>query len=101
VYITENGAAFPDVVDHEGNVADLERRQYLQDHLAAAAQALGAGVPLRGYFVWGLMDNFEWSFGYWKRFGLVHVDYPSQKRTPKESFYWYRDFIASQRRSSQ
>jgi beta-glucosidase len=101
VYITENGAAFPDVADHEGKVADLERRRYLQDHVRAAARALDAGVPLRGYFVWGLMDNFEWSWGYWKRFGLVHVDYPSQKRTPKASFYWYRDFIASQRRSSQ
>ena len=98
IYITENGAAFPDVVDHDGKVDDLERRQYLQDHIGAAAEALRAGVPLRGYFVWGLMDNFEWSWGYWKRFGLVHVDYPSQKRTPKASFYWYRDFIAGQRR---
>ena len=98
VYVTENGAAFPDVVDHEGRVLDPERQQYLEAHVAAAAQAAMEGVPLKGYFVWGLMDNFEWSWGYWKRFGLVHVDYPTQKRTPKASFGWYRDFVAAQRR---
>jgi beta-glucosidase/6-phospho-beta-glucosidase/beta-galactosidase len=75
VYVTENGAAFPDVVDHEGRVLDPERQQYLEAHVAAAAQAALEGVPLKGYFVWGLMDNFEWNWGYWKRFGLVHVDY--------------------------
>ena len=101
VYITENGAAFPDVVDHEDRVLDPERQHYLEAHVAAAARAALEGVPLKGYFVWALMDNFEWSFGYWKRFGIVHVDYPTQKRTPKASFGWYRDFIASQRRSSR
>ena len=53
-------------------------------------------MPLRGYFVWALLDNFEWSWGYWRRFGIVHVDYPTQKRTPKASFYWYRDLIATE-----
>jgi beta-glucosidase len=100
IYVTENGAAFPDVVDHDGRVLDPERRHYLEAHVAAAAQAALEGVPLKGYFVWGLMDNFEWNWGYWKRFGLVHVDYPTQKRTPKASFRWYRDFIAAERRSA-
>jgi beta-glucosidase len=98
VYVTENGAAFPDVVDHESRVLDPERQHYLEAHIAAAARAAQEGVTLKGYFVWGLMDNFEWSWGYWKRFGLVHVDYPTQKRVPKASFGWYRDFIAAQRR---
>ncbi len=100
-YITENGAAFPDVVDHEARVLDPERQRYLESHVDAASRAVLEGVPLKGYFVWALMDNFEWSWGYWKRFGLVHVDYPTQGRTPKASFRWYRDFIASQRRSSR
>jgi beta-glucosidase len=101
VYITENGAAFPDVVDHEGHVLDPERQRYLEAHVDAAAGAVREGVPLKGYFVWALMDNFEWSFGYWKRFGLVHVDYPTQKRTPKASFRWYHDLIAAQRCSAR
>lgn len=100
VYVTENGAAFPDVVDHEGRILDPERQHYLEAHIAAAAQAALEGAPLKGYFIWGLMDNFEWSWGYWKRFGLVHVDYPTQKRTPKASFRWYRDFIADARQSA-
>ena len=69
--------------------------------IMAPARAALAGVPLKGYFVWGLLDNFEWGWGYWKRFGLVHVDYPTQKRTPKASFGWYRDFIAAQHRSGR
>jgi beta-glucosidase len=101
IYLTENGAAFPDVVDHKGKVLDVERREFLEAHVAAAAQAVAAQVPLRGYFVWALLDNFEWAFGYWRRFGLVHVDYPTQKRLPKASFYWYRDFIAAQRQAGR
>jgi beta-glucosidase len=96
IYITENGAAFPDVVDHNGRVLDVERRDFLAAHVAAAAQAVEAKVPLRGYLVWALLDNFEWSWGYWRRFGIVHIDYPTQKRTPKASFYWYRDLIAAE-----
>jgi beta-glucosidase len=73
--------------------------QYLADHIEAVSRAIAAGVPVRGYFVWSLLDNFEWGFGYSKRFGLVHVDYPTLERVPKDSFRWYRDHIAAQRRS--
>jgi beta-glucosidase len=97
LYITENGAAFPDVRGHDGAVRDPERREYLEGHITAVGRAVAAGAPVRGYFVWTLMDNFEWAWGYWKRFGLVFVDYPTLERVPKESFYWYRDFIARQR----
>jgi beta-glucosidase len=93
--ITENGAAFDDQVsvrpDGTHVVHDPERLDYLRRHLVAAHRALGAGVDLRGYFVWSLMDNFEWGYGYSKRFGIVHVDYETQRRTPKGSALWYRD----------
>jgi beta-glucosidase len=92
VYITENGAAFPDVMT-AGQVHDAERCGYLQTHIAAVADALDAGVPLAGYMVWSLMDNFEWASGYAKRFGIVHVDYATQQRTLKDSACWYRDFV--------
>ena len=89
VYIMENGAAYRDqLVD--GRVADVDRIRYLQSHIAAMADALEAGVDLRGYFVWSLLDNFEWADGYSKRFGLVHVDYETQRRTLKDSAIWYR-----------
>ena len=97
VYVTENGAAFGDVLGHDGAVRDPERLAYLADHLSAVRQALGAGVPVEGYFVWSLLDNFEWAHGYGKRFGIVYVHYPTLERTPKSSFYWYRDFIAAHR----
>jgi beta-glucosidase len=97
VYITENGAAFADVRGHDGQVHDPERQAYVADHLAAVARAVDAGVPVRGYFVWSLLDNFEWAHGYSKRFGLVYVDYPTLERVPKASYRWYRDFIAAQR----
>ena len=97
IYITENGAAFPDVRGHDGSVADPERQGYLESYIDAAARAVGAGVPLRGYFAWSLLDNFEWAWGYWKRFGLIYIDYPTLERVPKGSFYWYRDLIAAQR----
>ncbi|MFH8572749.1 GH1 family beta-glucosidase [Streptomyces sp. NPDC017993] len=89
LYITENGAAFDDKPDAEGAVHDPERISYLRGHLAAAHRALAAGVDLRGYFLWSLLDNFEWSYGYSKRFGAVHVDFPTQTRTPKSSARWY------------
>ena len=76
---------------------DPERQSYLQGHIDAAARAIAEGVPLRGYFAWSLLDNFEWAWGYWKRFGLVYIDYATLERVPKGSFYWYRDFIAAQR----
>jgi beta-glucosidase len=97
IYVTENGAAFPDVRSHDGSVGDAERQAYLEAYIGAAAEAVAAGVPLRGYFAWSLLDNFEWAWGYWKRFGLVYIDYATLERVPKGSFYWYRDLIAAQR----
>ena len=95
--ITENGAAFDDYADPSGKVNDPERISYLSAHLDAAANAVADGVDLRGYFLWSLMDNFEWAHGYGRRFGLIHVDYATQRRTWKASAYWYRDFVAAQR----
>jgi beta-glucosidase len=91
--ITENGAAFDDEPDPSGFVADHDREAYLSSHIAAVAAARQQGADVRGYFAWSLMDNFEWSYGYAKRFGLVHVDYETQVRTPKQSALWYRDTI--------
>jgi len=98
IYITENGRACSDVVGPDGRVEDLERVSYLDGHLRAVADAVVAGVDVRGYYCWSLMDNFEWSEGYAKRFGLIHVDYETQQRTPKASFGWYRTFIADHHR---
>jgi len=97
IYVTENGAAYPDVRGHDGSVADPERQSYLEGYIGAAAEAVASGVPLRGYFAWSMLDNFEWAWGYWKRFGLVYIDYATLERVPKGSFYWYRDLIAAQR----
>jgi beta-glucosidase len=91
--ITENGAAYADEPDPAGEVHDPERVRYLHEHLTAAHEALRDGVDLRGYFAWSLLDNFEWAYGYSKRFGIVHVDYTTQRRTLKDSAYWYRDVI--------
>ena len=92
LYITENGAAFDDqVVD--GQVHDEDRRAYLQGHFEAAQQAIAEGVNLRGYFVWSLLDNFEWAYGYSKRFGIIYVDYATQQRIPKDSALWYKQVI--------
>ncbi|MFC0038467.1 GH1 family beta-glucosidase [Actinomadura rayongensis] len=95
--VTENGAAFPDEPDASGAVADTDRIAFLSSHIAAMQDAMDSGVDVRGYFVWSLLDNFEWAAGYHARFGLVHVDYPTQRRTPKRSFTWYRDLIARSR----
>lgn len=92
--ITENGAAFHDRVSADGAVHDPQRIAYLHDHLTAVAQAMDDGVDVRGYFAWSLLDNFEWSYGYDRRFGLIYVDYATQKRIWKDSAYWYRDVIA-------
>ncbi|GAA3775705.1 GH1 family beta-glucosidase [Micromonospora maritima] len=91
--ITENGAAFDDKPDAEGFVADDDRVDYLTEHLRAVARARQAGADLRGYFAWSLLDNFEWAYGYDKRFGIVRVDYETQRRTPKRSALWYRDTV--------
>jgi len=95
LYVTENGAAFEDNVTRSGEVQDDDRIAYLRDHIASAYQALRDGVNLKGYFTWTLMDNFEWAEGYSKRFGLVHTDRQTLKRTPKKSFRWYKDIIAN------
>jgi len=98
-YITENGASFEDYVDPTGRVRDSERISFVADYLRSAADAIAAGVDLRGYFYWSFLDNFEWNAGYGKRFGLVWVDYPTGTRIPKDSYFWYRDLIAGQSRS--
>jgi beta-glucosidase len=95
IVVTENGAAYPDRRDAGGEVLDEDRVSYLARHVAAAADAIAAGVNLRGYFVWSLLDNFEWSLGYGKRFGLVRVDFEDQRRTPKRSARWYQRLIAA------
>jgi beta-glucosidase len=92
VLITENGGAFKDPVIN-GQVNDADRVDYLRTHISAMADAMDQGVPMAGYMVWSLMDNFEWASGYVKRFGIVHVDYETLKRTPKQSAHWYRDFL--------
>ncbi len=94
IYVTENGMANRDEVGADGTVNDTARIDYLAAHFAAAARAIAEGVDLKGYFVWSLMDNFEWAWGYSKRFGLVHVDYPTGRRTLKESAKWYSRVIA-------
>jgi beta-glucosidase len=96
LFVTENGAAYDDPVSGRGAeavVEDPRRQAYLRDHFAAAARACAEGVPLKGYYVWSLLDNFEWAFGYAKRFGIVHVDFATQKRTVKRSAWWYREVI--------
>lgn len=93
LYITENGASYSTRPDAQGRVADEKRLAFLRDHFVAAHKAMEAGAPLAGYFVWSLMDNFEWDRGYSQRFGIVWVDYETQKRIPKDSALWYRDVI--------
>ncbi len=95
--ITENGAAFDDTADEDGFVADVGRAGYLESHISAVAEAVRSGADVRGYFAWSLMDNFEWAYGYDKRFGIVRVDYETQQRTLKQSAQWYRDLITKAR----
>ena len=99
IYITEGGCSYGMGPDEHGVVDDQPRIDYLDAHLRAVATAVQRGVDVRGYYTWSLMDNFEWSEGYTQRFGLVHIDYDTQKRTPKRSFQWYADVIAAQTRS--
>lgn len=95
IYVTENGAAFKDVIDSDGQVRDPRRVDYLRSYLSGLTEAIEQGVPLKGYFAWSLIDNFEWSEGYNKRFGLVYVDYPTQQRIIKESGHWYTALLAA------
>jgi beta-glucosidase len=93
LYVTENGGAFPDPVSADGLVHDADRTHYIAHHIAAVGEALRQGVPMAGYMVWSLLDNFEWASGYVKRFGIVHMDYDTQQRTPKDSARWYQAFL--------
>jgi beta-glucosidase len=97
IHITENGCAYEDLPAADGSIVDTQRIAYLDAHIAAVRAAGDRGVDVRGYFVWSLMDNFEWAEGYTKRFGLVHVDFETQARTRKASYGWYRDLIRSTR----
>jgi beta-glucosidase len=91
IYITENGAAYSDGPGADEGVHDQRRVEYYDAHLRAVASAMEQGADVHGYFAWSLLDNFEWAWGYSQRFGLVHVDYETQRRTPKASALWYRD----------
>lgn len=93
--VTENGAAFPDQPDADGAVHDLDRINYVHRHLIAVARAREAGADVGGYFLWSLMDNFEWAWGYSRRFGIIRVEYTSGTRTPKDSYHWYAEVIRS------
>jgi beta-glucosidase len=95
LYIHESGGAFADVPGDDGRVHDADRRAYLDAHMRACHDAIAAGVDLRGFVVWSLLDNFEWAEGYGQRFGIVHVDFATQRRTPKASALWFRDVIAA------
>jgi beta-glucosidase len=100
IYITENGAAYPDVWDGGEVVEDPQRVDFVSRHVEALARAIADGVNVKGYCVWSLLDNYEWEKGYAKRFGLYYVDYPTQRRIPKRSALWYRDQIAASRAGS-
>ena len=93
LWVTENGAAFKDQMVN-GEVDDAQRLAYIRDHIAATHDAIRQGVPVGAYFAWSLMDNFEWASGYAKRFGLIHVDFETQKRTFKNSALWYQNFLS-------
>ena len=93
IYITENGSTYDDVVTQAGTIEDAERRSYLARHLSAVKKAIANGLPVKGYFAWSLLDNFEWAEGYLRRFGLIHVDFSTQKRTLKLSGEWYRSLL--------
>ncbi len=93
IYIMENGCAMPDILGADGQVHDPRRVAYLRDHFRALQKAITQGAPIKGYFAWTLMDNFEWSHGYNKRFGLIYVDYPTQRRIPKDSAHFYRETV--------
>jgi beta-glucosidase len=97
IIITENGCATDDTVDSRGEITDLSRIMYMRSYMRNAQRAVNEGYPLIGYFPWSLMDNFEWSWGYTRRFGMTRVDYETQKRTPKESFRWYQKVIQENR----
>jgi beta-glucosidase len=93
IYVTESGCAYPDAPDSNGDVVDYARVHYMRNYLRGVHRTIGEGIPVKGYFAWSFMDNFEWSYGYDKRFGLTYIDYASLKRIPKVSFKWYSKVI--------
>ena len=95
MYVTENGIACHDWVSLDGKCHDPNRIDYLNRHLLQMEKAMDEGVDIRGYFQWSLMDNFEWALGYYERFGIIYVDYPTGERTVKDSGRWYRQVIES------
>jgi beta-glucosidase len=95
IYVTENGSAWADTVGEDGQVHDPDRVRYLEEHVTACGRAVRQGVPLAGYFAWSLLDNFEWADGYDPRFGLVYVDFATQRRVVKDSGQRYADIIGS------
>jgi beta-glucosidase len=97
IFISENGCASQDELNVNSEVIDTDRIMYLRQHFKSAHRAITEGYPLKGYFVWSLMDNFEWAWGYDRRFGIIYIDYPTQRRIPKSSFEWYRECIRSNR----
>jgi beta-glucosidase len=95
LYVTENGASSDDVAATDGTVYDVDRVMYLRNYLAQLQRAVSEGVPVKGYFLWSLLDNFEWEDGFSRRFGIYHVDFTTQRRTPKLSARFYREVVAS------
>jgi beta-glucosidase len=94
LYVTENGASYGEGPDDAGHIPDQRRLNYLRDHFTACHKAIQNGVPLKGFYVWSLMDNFEWAKGYTQRFGIVWVDFETQQRLPKDSALWYKEVIS-------
>jgi beta-glucosidase len=101
IYVTENGYGSQDQQTEKGTVEDAKRVEFLTNYINAVKEAIARGADVRGYFVWSLLDNFEWGSGYAVRFGLVYVDYPTQKRIPKTSYRWFADLIKSFRHSGE
>jgi beta-glucosidase len=97
LYVTENGAGYEDHPNAAGEIIDLHRRDYVRNHLIAVHRAIEDGLPVRGYFLWSFLDNFEWAEGYVKRFGIVYNDFKTQRRTPKLSAHWYAQVVAHNR----
>ena len=94
IYITENGASSSDTLTPDGQILDIDRVMYLRNYMTQLHRAIVDGVPIRGYFLWSLLDNYEWADGYEKRFGITYVDFTTQKRTPKLSSHFYKEVIA-------
>jgi beta-glucosidase len=101
MYVTENGAAFPDILSADGHVHDPDRIAYLERHVAQVKRAMDDGMSIAGYFVWSLLDNFEWTEGYRPRFGIVYVDFQTQRRIVKDSGWWYANLIRSASRTRE